>query len=140
MVTTMKKILCLSLLAAFPLSYSTSSFADRPTELENEAPAPVQVQEETPDARPAETSAAPAAKPAETVITQTRGDRVEIPAASVAHIDFPRRGTSEARVEQELGRPLEIIPAVGKPPITRWVYNDRIVYFEYASVIHVVAR
>lgn len=75
-----------------------------------------------------------------------QGDIVKLPqnteaqAASIRILDFPRRGMSVEKVENELGRPIEIISAVGQPPITRWVYNDRTVYFEYASVIHVVAK
>ena len=55
-------------------------------------------------------------------------------------LNFPTRGMSTGKVENELGKPIEIIPAVGQPPISRWVYNDRTVYFEFSSVIHVVAK
>ncbi len=55
-------------------------------------------------------------------------------------LSFPTRGMSTGKVENELGRPSEIIAAVGTPPISRWIYNDRTVYFEYSSVIHVVAK
>ena len=61
-------------------------------------------------------------------------------AAAVRTLDFPRRGMSQDKVQNELGRPGEIIPAIGQPPISRWVYEDRVVYFEYSSVIHVVAK
>jgi len=60
--------------------------------------------------------------------------------AAVRVLDFPRRGMTTDKVENELGRPAEIIPSVGQPPISRWVYDDRTVYFEYSSVIHVVAK
>jgi len=60
--------------------------------------------------------------------------------AAVRVLDFPRRGMTTDKVENELGRPSEIIPSVGQPPISRWVYDDRTVYFEYTSVIHVVAK
>lgn len=60
--------------------------------------------------------------------------------AAVRLLDFPRRGMTTDKVENELGRPGEIIPSVGQPPISRWVYDDRTVYFEYSSVIHVVAK
>jgi hypothetical protein len=52
----------------------------------------------------------------------------------------PMRGMSMSRVEQEFGAPTEQLPAVGDPPITRWVYPDFTVYFEYKYVIHAVAR
>ena len=55
-------------------------------------------------------------------------------------LDFPIRGMTTDKVENELGRPSEIIPPIGQPPISRWVYDDRTVYFEYSSVIHVVAK
>ncbi len=55
-------------------------------------------------------------------------------------LDFPRRGMTTDKVENELGRPAEIIPSIGQPPISRWIYDDRTVYFEYSSVIHVVAK
>lgn len=55
-------------------------------------------------------------------------------------LNFPRRGMTTDKVQNELGQPSEIIPSVGEPPISRWVYDDRTVYFEYSSVIHVVAK
>ena len=58
---------------------------------------------------------------------------------AVRLLDFPRRGMSMDKVQNELGRPSQIAPAVGQPPITTWVYDDRNVYFEYSTVIHVVA-
>ncbi len=54
-------------------------------------------------------------------------------------LDFPRRGMSMDMVQNELGRPLDISPSVGQPPITSWRYDDRKVFFEYDRVIHVVA-
>ncbi len=71
-----------------------------------------------------------------------QGDVLTTPngTVSVHIIDFPRRGMTSDKVQNELGRPSEIIPAVGEPPISRWVYDDRTVYFEYSSVIHVVAK
>jgi hypothetical protein len=58
----------------------------------------------------------------------------------VKTVDTPRRGASMDKVKKLLGEPLSISGAVGDPPITTWVYADRIIYFEYSSVIHVVAR
>ncbi|VAW50552.1 hypothetical protein MNBD_GAMMA06-95 [hydrothermal vent metagenome] len=55
-------------------------------------------------------------------------------------VDFPRRGMSMERVQQEYGQPLTASESVGQPPITHWTYNDRVVYFEYSTVLHVVAR
>ena len=53
-------------------------------------------------------------------------------------IAMPERGMSMREVEAKYGAPLKKLPAVGKPPITRWVYPDYTVYFEYKYVIHSV--
>lgn len=50
----------------------------------------------------------------------------------------PVRGMSMAQVEQQFGRAEQQGLAVGEPPITRWVYNDFIVFFEFNTVIHSV--
>lgn len=55
-------------------------------------------------------------------------------------LNSPRRGMSMNKVKNELGQPATMTASIGEPPITRWIYNDRIVYFEYSTVIHVVAR
>jgi len=94
--------------------------------------------EETAVAEPA-----PAPQPAPVTTTQTvqQGDvlnNTEI--AAVRVLDFPRRGMSTDKVKNELGQPAEIIPSIGQPPISRWVYDDRTVYFEYSTVLHVVAK
>lgn len=57
----------------------------------------------------------------------------------VSIVDFPRRGMDMDKVRNELGEPLEISDSVGEPPITSWTYNDRIVYFEFSRVLHVVS-
>jgi hypothetical protein len=79
----------------------------------------------------------------EVVVEQVTGDVLEMqPGDSIIinPLDFPRRGMSMDKVQNELGRPVEISPAVGEPPITSWTYADRVVYFEYAKVIHVVEK
>ena len=84
--------------------------------------------------------------PEMTTETQVSGDSLALPeagpamAVAVRTLDFPTRGMSQDKVQNELGRPGEIIPAVGEPPISRWVYDDRVVYFERSAVIHVVAK
>ncbi len=93
--------------------------------------------EETAVAEPA-----PAPQPAQ-VTTQTvqQGDVLNnTEMAAVRVLDFPRRGMSTDKVKNELGQPTEIIPSIGQPPISRWVYDDRTVYFEYSTVLHVVAK
>ena len=52
--------------------------------------------------------------------------------------DLPGRGMSMTAVEERFGNPLERDDEVGDPPISRWVYADFTVYFEYQFVIHAV--
>jgi hypothetical protein len=52
----------------------------------------------------------------------------------------PVRGMDMANVEHIFGTPLEKQGAVGKPPISRWVYTDYVVYFEYNKVLHTVMK
>lgn len=80
--------------------------------------------------------------------SQQSGDNLHLPAKemqpgetlTIQLLDAPRRGMSMDRVQQAFGQPMTSSDSVGQPPITHWVYNDRIVYFEYATVLHVVAR
>jgi hypothetical protein len=80
----------------------------------------------------------------ETVVTeQVRGDVLELhPGDTIAirPLDFPVRGMTMEKVQNELGQPAEIAPSIGEPPITRWTYADRVVFFEHALVVHVVER
>ena len=50
----------------------------------------------------------------------------------------PTRGMSKANVEQQFGQAEQQSAAVGEPPISRWVYPDFVVFFEYNTVIHSV--
>jgi hypothetical protein len=122
--------------------YPVQSYANRPA-MADEGPA------EEVEAAPE--SAAPSA--VEVMMQQQQhrkqtGDVLELPpkeiqpgeVLQVEVLDIPRRGASMSKVKQQLGEPLSISDSVGDPPITRWVYSDRIVYFEYSSVLHVVAR
>lgn len=76
------------------------------------------------------------------------GDVLQLPAKEmqagetlkIKLLDFPRRGMSMDRVQFDYGQPIAISTSVGQPPITRWTYDDRVIYFEYSTVIHVVAR
>ena len=52
----------------------------------------------------------------------------------------PKEGMSMAKVKRKFGKPEKIIPAVGDPPITRWIYKDFVVYFERNLVIHSVVQ
>lgn len=53
-------------------------------------------------------------------------------------LSAPTRGMSKAQVEARYGAPSEKVAAVGNPPISRWVYPDFVVYFEYNHVVHAV--
>ena len=55
-------------------------------------------------------------------------------------IALPVRGMTMREVERKFGPPQEKIPAVGRPPISRWVYSDYTVYFEYKYVIDAVIK
>ena len=64
-------------------------------------------------------------------------DMANPPAATTA-VATPGRGQTMAQVERQFGAPAERFAAVGQPPITRWVYPDKIVFFEYDHVVHAV--
>lgn len=48
---------------------------------------------------------------------------------------MPPRGATMEAVRASLGPPRTVLEPVGDPPITRWVYDDFIVYFEYDRVL-----
>ena len=50
----------------------------------------------------------------------------------------PARGMTMSQVDKQYGAPTERYAPVGQPPITRWVYADKVVYFEYDHVVHAV--
>lgn len=52
----------------------------------------------------------------------------------------PSRGMTQASVESRYGSPVSVEAPVGEPPITRWVYSDFVVFFEYDKVIHAVVK
>ncbi|MFZ5722765.1 MAG: hypothetical protein ACOY33_03795 [Pseudomonadota bacterium] len=53
-------------------------------------------------------------------------------------LDMPSQGMSMDEVRKAYGSPARDLGAVGKPPITRWVYDGFTVYFEKRAVIHTV--
>jgi len=57
------------------------------------------------------------------------------PATPAAMMDMPRNNMTWTKVREKYGDPQQELPAVGKPPITRWKYADYIVYFEFDRVI-----
>ena len=62
------------------------------------------------------------------------------PPNSAEGLPRPARGMSMDIVVERFGQPTERLPAVGDPPITRWVYDGYTVYFEdqhtITSVVH----
>jgi hypothetical protein len=58
----------------------------------------------------------------------------------LAQLSLPWRGMHQQLVERQFGPPAERLPAVGQPPITRWIYPQFTVYFEYSWVIHSVVN
>lgn len=55
-----------------------------------------------------------------------------------AGVRRPWSDMTMAQVAQKFGQPQKKLPAVGNPPITRWVYQKYVVYFERNRVIHSV--
>ena len=53
-------------------------------------------------------------------------------------VDKPSRGMTMDDVTLKYGEPLEMLPAVGDPPITRWIYPEFVVNFERQYVIYAV--
>jgi hypothetical protein len=47
----------------------------------------------------------------------------------------PTRGMTMTQVAAKFGAPVTKVPAVGKPPISRWEYPGFVVYFESNYVI-----
>ncbi|MEE4304792.1 MAG: hypothetical protein V2J19_11650 [Wenzhouxiangella sp.] len=52
--------------------------------------------------------------------------------------DLPQNGLTQQQVEERYGEPNSKHAPVGDPPITRWIYDDFNVYFEYDLVIESV--
>ena len=134
------KTSCLVLLSFF----SITSFANSPWTEDASSPIAQNDAEPVTQVSTAEASSPAAMQEQENVnITtevETSGDVLTTPVSGVVLLDFPRRGMSTDKVKNELGQPVDMVPAVGKPPISRWIYNDRVVFFEGSSVIHVVAK
>ena len=59
-------------------------------------------------------------------------------AVKESDVATPARGMTMDQVATKFGAPATKIPAVGKPPISRWEYPGFIVYFEATHVIHSV--
>jgi hypothetical protein len=133
MTRLLTRLLFVTLFAA-----SFNSYADRPAasdeQTNDETASAERMTEAAPPVTVTNTTMQPAAQSPHVI---TMDDNTQIP---VMVLDFPLRGMTMDKVINEMGQPLNKFPAIGKPPITRWDYPDRTVFFEYTSVIHVVAR
>jgi len=52
----------------------------------------------------------------------------------------PARGMTQNSVQSKYGSPVNVRAPVGDPPITRWEYQNFVVFFEYDRVIHAVNK
>ena len=72
------------------------------------------------------------------------GETIEVPVGQQAEekwtMDRPTTGMSKTQVQSFFGDPVEMKGAVGDPPISRWIYEDFVVYFEYDHVVHTVLK
>jgi hypothetical protein len=59
-------------------------------------------------------------------------------AVKESDVAAPTRGMTMDQVASKFGSPAAKIPAVGRPPISRWEYPGFVVYFEANHVIHSV--
>ena len=59
-------------------------------------------------------------------------------AVKESDVATPARGMTMDQVATKFGAPATKVPAVGKPPISRWEYPGFVVYFEADHVIHSV--
>lgn len=55
-------------------------------------------------------------------------------------LQMPVKGLTMTKVRDNFGEPAKALPARGTPPITRWEYENFVVYFEGEHVIHSVLR
>src|SRR5690606_28085868 len=63
-----------------------------------------------------------------------------LPLTALAADTTPRKGMSQDAVRSQFGTPEKQLPAVGNPPISRWVYKDFTVYFEGNVALHSVVH
>ncbi len=79
-----------------------------------------------------------------TVPPPAAGDTLVVPtptSVSTPVVAVPTRGSSMEGVKTKFGAPLQEVPPVGTPAITRWEYTGFAVFFENDKVLHtVIAR
>lgn len=74
--------------------------------------------------------------------TSVLADRVKLSVGEQreAGQELPRNGLTQERVKEHYGEPRRRIAPVGEPPISRWEYEDYIVYFEHDRVLKTVVK
>ena len=65
---------------------------------------------------------------------------IHITASAAADDLYPKRGTTKAQVQELYGQPQDTRGPVGDPPITRWIYSNFSVVFEYDKALHSFPR
>lgn len=74
----------------------------------------------------------------------TLADRVQIPVGqqggTQAAGEVPTNGMTQDSVEARFGSPQQRRAAVGEPPISSWVYENYVVYFEHDRVLRTVLK
>lgn len=75
---------------------------------------------------------------AETLTLPVDNGRAMQPQEQAISIALPAKGMSMEQVERQFGSPHQRLSPVGKPRITRWVYEDYTAYFEGRYIIHSV--
>lgn len=125
--------------AATPATAAAATASTAPATSTASAPAIASAAAPAQAAAPAAASAtapAPAEAPAATQTVHT----LPAPTSQPSGMNVPVRGMNMANVEHIFGTPVQKYDAVGKPPITRWDYQDYVVYFEYNMVLHTVMK
>lgn len=111
-----------------------------PPETATDATPPVTDSANAPANTPPQAPAAPAAAAPQPPAKTTGDVLVMPPPAKAVNITLPGRGMKKEDVEKRFGPPVEKVEAVGKPPISRWVYQDFTVFFEGDYVLHAVLK
>ena len=65
---------------------------------------------------------------------------IHVNALSAADDLYPIRGATKAQIQEQYGQPRDTRGPVGDPPITRWIYSDFSVVFEYDKALHAFPR
>lgn len=77
-------------------------------------------------------------------LMSAQAEVIKLPVGSQApakqQVQRPQNGTPSAQVKARFGDPLNVVAAVGEPPISSWEYADYFVFFEYDAVLHTVLK